>query len=92
MPAILIRIFAWVMTSFAGQVLYSLGLGMVSFVALDNIVGWLVSVITPYVEYLPYSVIFFAKAAEVDYGVSVIISAIIIKSSIMSAQVALAKR
>lgn len=92
MPAILIRILAWVMTSFAGQVLYSLGLGMVSFIALDNIVVWLVSAITPYVQFLPNSVIYFAKAAEVDFGVSVIISAIIIKSTIMSAQVSLSKR
>lgn len=92
MPAILIRILAWVMTSFAGQVLYSLGLGLISFTALDTIVGWLVSSITSYVEFMPYSVIFFAKAAEVDYGVSVIISAIIIKSTIMSAQVSLKRK
>lgn len=92
MPAILIRIFAWLMTSIGGQVLFSLGLGFVSFTALDNIISWIAMSLTYQVEGLSPSVIYFAKAAEIDYGVSAIISAIIIRSSIMSAQVALSRR
>lgn len=92
MPAILIRIFLWMMTSFAGQVLFSLGLGTVSFAGLSTIIDWFTGAITPYVTGMPQAVVYFAKAAEVDYGISIIVSAIIIRSTIMSAQVAFQKK
>lgn len=92
MPSIIIRIALWFMTSFAGQVLFSLGMGTISFAALSTIIGWLTEAITPYVQYMPISVMYYANAAEVDYGVSVILSAILVKSTIMSARVALTKK
>lgn len=92
MPAILIRILLWLMTSFAGQVLFSLGLGTISFAGFSTIISWFTGAITPYITGMPQSVVYFAKAAEVDYGVSIILSALIIRSTIMSAQVAFQKK
>lgn len=92
MPAILIRIFAWLMTSFAGQVMFSLGVGMVSFTALNSILFWLQERIVVYFEGATPNILIFVRLLEIDYYMSVLLSAVIIKATIMSAQVALAKK
>ena len=48
MPAILIRIFTWLMTSIAGQVLFSLGLGVLSFTTLNTLLNWITTHIEMY--------------------------------------------
>lgn len=92
MPAILIRILTWMMTSIAGQVLFSLGLGVVSFTTINSLLQWITERVTTGFYASPPSVIIFIKLFSIDYYVSVMISALIIKATIMSAQVALSKR
>lgn len=92
MPAILIRIFTWMMTSFAGQVLFSLGLGVISFNTINSLIYWITERITSAFYAAPPSVLIFVRLLSLDYYVSVLISALIIKATMMSAQVALSRR
>lgn len=92
MPAILIRILTWLMTSIAGQVMFSLGVGMVSFTALNSILSWIQERIIVYFEGATPNILIFVSLLEIDYYISVLLSAVIIKATIMSAQVALAKK
>lgn len=92
MPAILIRIFTWLMTSIAGQVMFSLGVGMVSFTALNSILLWIQERIIVYFNGATPNILIAVSLLEIDYYVSVLLSAVIIKATIMSAQVALAKK
>lgn len=92
MPAILIRILTWLMTSIAGQVMFSLGVGMVSFTALNGILSWIQERIIVYFEGATPSILIFVNLLEIDYYMSVLLSAVIIKATIMSAQVALARK
>ena len=81
MPSILIRIALWMMTTFAGQLMFSMGLGFLSFGTLKTLLDYLIERIKIGFDLL-----------AIDYYISVIISALIIKVTIMSAQVALTKR
>lgn len=92
MPAILIRILTWLMTSIAGQVMFSMGVGMVSFTALSGILSWIQERIIVYFEGATPSILIFVNLLEIDYYMSVLLSAVIIKATIMSAQVALARK
>lgn len=92
MPAILIRIFGWLMTSIAGQMLFSLGLGLVSFSAISSLLGSITEHMTTYFMGTSQNILIFVNLLELDYYFSVLLSAIIIKATIMSAQVALAKK
>ena len=92
MPAILIRIFTWMMTSMAGQVLYSLGLGMLSFTSISALISWLQERITVYFMGTTPTMLIWIRLLELDYALSVLLSAFIIRATIMSAQVALARR
>lgn len=92
MPAILIRILSWLMTSLAGQVLFSLGLGVLSFASINSLMGWLTERMTTYFMGAPKNILIFVQLLEIDYYFSALLSAFIIKSTIMAAQVALAKR
>ena len=92
MPAILIRILTWLMTSIAGQVMFSLGLGMLSFASMNTLLSWILERLTVYFTGTSESMLIFIRLFEIDYGVSCLISAFIIKATIMSAQVSLAKR
>lgn len=92
MPSILIRIALWMMTSFAGQLLYSLGMGVASFTAISSITGWIVERLTTYFTGTSQTMLIWINLFEIDYGVSVLISAFIIRTTIMSAQVALTKK
>lgn len=92
MPAILIRILTWLMTSMAGQVLFSLGLGVVSFTTLNSLLGWITSHIEVYFLGTSKNILIFVHLLEIDYYVSALLSAITIKATIMAAQVALAKK
>lgn len=92
MPAILIRILTWLMTSIAGQVLFSLGLGITSFTALSSLLGWFQERIIVYFDGATPNILIFVELLEIDYYISVLLSAVIIKATIMSAQVALAKK
>lgn len=92
MPAILIRIALWMMTSFAGQLLYSLGMGVASFTAISSITEWLVERLTTYFTGTSQTMIIWINLFDIDYGVSVLISAFIIRTTIMAAQVALVKK
>lgn len=92
MPSILIRIALWMMTSFAGQLLYSLGLGMASFTAISSITGWIVDHLKVYLMGTTQWMLIWIDIFDIDYGVSVLISAFIIRTTIMSAQVALTRK
>ncbi|MHC6186231.1 DUF2523 family protein [Acinetobacter pittii] len=92
MPSILIRIALWMMTSFAGQLLYSLGLGMASFTAISSITSWIVEHIKVYFTGTSGWMLIWIELFHIDYGVSVLISAFIIRTTIMSAQVALTRK
>lgn len=92
MPAILIRILTWLMTSIAGQVMFSMGVGMVSFTALSGILSWIQERIIVYFQGATPSILIFVNLLEIDYYMSVLLSAVIIKATIMSAQVALARK
>lgn len=92
MPAILIRIMTWLMTSIAGQVMFSLGVGMLSFASISSLIFWLQERITNYFVGTSQTMIIWIRIFELDYCVSVCLSAFIIRATIMSAQVALAKR
>lgn len=92
MPAILIRIALWMMTSFAGQVLFSLGMGVASFTAISTITDWIVQRLTEYFTGTSPAMLVWIHLFELDYAVSVLISAFIIRTTIMSAQVALVKK
>ena len=92
MPAVLIRIATWLMTSIAGQVLFSLGLGVLSFTSLMTLLNWITYHIELYFTQSSKNILIFVDILGIDYYMSVLISAIIIKTTIMSAQVALAKR
>jgi len=92
MPAILIRILTWLMTSFAGQVMFSLGVGMISFASLNSVLSWIQERIIVYFNGATPNILIFVRLLEIDYYVSVLLSAVIIKATIMSAQVALTKK
>ncbi|HEN9553114.1 TPA: DUF2523 domain-containing protein [Acinetobacter baumannii] len=92
MPSIIIRIALWMMTSFAGQVLFSLGLGMASFTAISSITSWIVEHIKVYFTGTAGWMLIWIDLFDIDYGVSVLISAFIIRTTIMSAQVAFTKK
>ena len=92
MPAILIRILTWLMTSLAGQVMFSLGVGMISFTSLNGILGWLQERIVVYFNGATPNILIFVRLLEIDYYISVLLSAVIIKATIMSAQVALSRK
>ena len=92
MPSILIRIAIWMMTSFAGQFLFSLGMGVASFTAIGSITSWLVDRLTSYFTGTSQTMLIWINLFELDYCVSVLISAFIIRTTIMSAQVALTKK
>lgn len=92
MPAILIRILTWLMTSLAGQVMFSLGVGMISFTGLSSILSWIQEHIIVYFEGTTPNILIFINLLEIDYYMSVLLSAIMIKATIMSAQVALARK
>lgn len=92
MPAILIRILSWLMTSIAGQVMFSLGVGMLSFSSISSLIFWLQERITSYFLGTSSTMLIWIRIFELDYCVSVCLSAFIIRATIMSAQVALAKR
>lgn len=92
MPAILIRILTWLMTSMAGQVMFSLGVGMLSFTAIDSLIGSITDRLTVYFTGTSQTVLIWINLFEIDYGASVLLSAFIIKAMIMSAQVALTRR
>lgn len=92
MPSILIRIALWMMTSFAGQLLFSLGMGVASFTAISSITGFLVERLTTYFTGTSQTMLIWINLFELDYAVSVLISAFIIRTTIMSAQVALMKK
>lgn len=92
MPSILIRIITWMMTSIAGQILFSLGLGVISFSAINSLLQWITERIITGFYAAPPNILIFVRLLSIDYYVSVLISALIIKAAIMSAQVALAKR
>lgn len=92
MPSILIRILTWLMTSMAGQVMFSLGVGMLSFTAIDSVMGWITERLTVYFTGTSQTVLIWINLFEIDYGASVLLSAFIIKAMIMSAQVALTRR
>ncbi|AZM39771.1 DUF2523 domain-containing protein [Acinetobacter baumannii] len=92
MPSILIRIFTWMMTSFAGQFLFSMGLGVLSFGTLKTLLDYIVERIKSGFGAASHDVLIFVDLLALDYYISVLISALIIKVTIMSAQVALTKR
>lgn len=92
MPSILIRILTWLMSSLAGQVLFSLGMGVISFGALNTLLGWITDRMTTYFTGTSHNILIFINLLEIDYYFSVLISAIMIKATIMSAQVALTKK
>lgn len=92
MPAILIRLFTWLMSSIAGQMLFSLGLGIVSYSAINVLLSWITERMTTYFVGTSQNILIFINLLEIDYYFSVLLSAIIIKATIMSAQVALAKK
>ena len=92
MPAILIRIFTWMMTSIAGQVLFSLGLGVISFTSLNTLLGFIVEKIKQGFGSASHEVLVFVYLLSLDHYISILISAFLIKVSITSAQVALSKR
>lgn len=92
MPSILIRVLTWLMTSLAGQVMFSLGVGMLSFTAIDSVMGSITEKVRVYFVGTSETALIWINLFEIDYGVSVLLSAFIIKSMIMSAQVALTKR
>lgn len=92
MPAILIRILTWLMTSIAGQVMFSLGVGMISFTGLSGILSWLKERIVSYFNGATPNILIFVNLLEIDYYISVLLSAVIIKATIMSAQVALKRK
>lgn len=92
MPAILIRIFTWMMTSFAGQVLFSLGLGVLSFTPLKTLIDWIIDRIKSGFGSASHNMLIAVDLLALDYYISIIISALIIKVAIMSAQVALTRR
>lgn len=92
MPSILIRIFTWMMTSFAGQFLFSMGLGVLSFGTLKTLLDYIVDRIKSGFGSASHDVLIFIDLLALDYYISVLISALIIKVTIMSAQVALTKR
>lgn len=92
MPAILIRILTWLMTSLAGQVMFSLGVGMISFSSLNVILSWLQERIVVYFNGATPNILIFVRLLEIDYYISVLLSAVIIKATIMSAQVALSRK
>lgn len=89
MPAILIRILGWLMTSLAGQVLYSLGLGMVSFTALQSLYFWLEQQVATWFMGTADNYIIAMRLIEADYYISVLLSAYAIKATMTAAQVAL---
>lgn len=92
MPAILIRILTWLMTSMAGQVMFSLGVGMVSFTAINGIMQFIQERVISYFNGTSPTMLIWIKLFEIDYCVSVLLSAFIIRSTIMAAQVALARK
>jgi hypothetical protein len=92
MPAILIRILTWLMTSMAGQVMFSLGVGMVSFTAINTIMAFITERLKSYFLGTSQTMIVWIHLFELDYCVSVLLSAFIIRSTIMAAQVALARK
>jgi hypothetical protein len=92
MPSILIRIALWMMTTFAGQLMFSMGLGFLSFGTLKTLLDYLIERIKIGFEYSSHDILIFIDLLAIDYYISVIISALIIKVTIMSAQVALTKR
>ncbi len=92
MPAILIRILSWLMTSLAGQVMYSMGVGLMSFTAINGVLVWIKERLTVYFTGTSETVLIWVHLFELDYAVSVMLSAFIIRATIMSAQVALSKR
>ena len=92
MPAVLIRILTWLMTSFAGQVLFSLGLGVISFSMLDGLINWIINHVLSDLDNTNKNIKIAMRILQFDYGVSVILSALVIKSTIMASQVALARK
>lgn len=92
MPAILIRVLTWLMTSFAGQVLFSLGLGVISFTSISSLLDWILNAITIHVMNSQQHILIFIELLQLDFGISVLLSAMAIKATIMSAQVALARK
>jgi hypothetical protein len=88
MPAILIRILGWLMTSMAGQVLYSLGLGMISFTALQSLYQWLEMQVATWFMGTADNYIIAMNLIEADYYISVLLSAYAIKATMTAAQVA----
>lgn len=92
MPAVLIRILTWLMTSFAGQVLFSLGLGVISFTMLDGLINWIINHVLSDLDNTNKNIKIAMRLLQFDYGVSVILSALVIKSTIMASQVALARK
>lgn len=92
MPAILIRIALWMMTTFAGQVLFSLGLGIASFSAIHPIMGFFQERIATYFQGSGLTMLIWMRLLDIPYGVSVLLSAFIIRTTIMSATVALQKK
>lgn len=88
MPAILVRLLLWLMTSFAGQLLFSLGLGLVSYSALTSLFGWLEASVANQVSSLPKNILIAMKLLHADIYISIILSAYAIKATITAAQVA----
>ncbi|MDH2648681.1 DUF2523 family protein [Acinetobacter baumannii] len=92
MPAILIRILTWMMTSIAGQVMYSMGVGLVSFTAISSVLSWIQERLITYFLGTSKTILIWINLLDLDYGLSVCLSAFIIRATIMSAQVALSRR
>lgn len=92
MPAVLIRILTWLMTSLAGQVLFSLGLGVISFSMLDGLINWIINHVLSDLNNTNNNIKIAMSLLQFDYGISVILSALVIKSTIMASQVALARK
>ncbi|MEG2937096.1 MAG: DUF2523 family protein [Vagococcus sp.] len=92
MPAILIRLAVWMMSSFAGQLMFSMGLGFISYTAISTLISWIIERVQWYFVGASEQILIWIHIFELDYCVSVLISAFLIRASIMSAQVALTKR
>lgn len=92
MPAILIRILTWLMTSMAGQVMFSLGVGMVSFTAINSITSFIAERLKSYFVGTSQTMIIWIHLFELDYCVSVLLSAFLVRSTMIAAQVALARK
>lgn len=89
MPAILIRILTWLMTSIAGQVLFSLGLGITSFAMFNSLFNWIEYMIAQNFGGTATNWLIAMHLIEADFYFSVLLSAFSIKTAMLSASVAL---